>query len=266
MHFCFCVPYLMWSPACCTDHKRLCLAVTTELWLIRSNYDPQVELALWDTAGQEDYDRLRPLSYPDTDVILMCFSIDSPDSLGNAISRKPRNLFYIFSISFILAHPYLGQALCYWKNDSLSHHCMQEVPVICLRAEAHHDNPCVHDITVLYLHQLPEGTSWFSSVTISVGKLEQIRLVLFIVKLTVLKWFVRIQPYDSAEFKRLILHTNISHIIHPAVKWVLEWNHHYSSETLNMNYFWIIGLDLLGQISFHSYFIWITFTLYNNVL
>lgn len=44
---------------------------------------PQVELALWDTAGQEDYDRLRPLSYPDTDVILMCFSIDSPDSLEN---------------------------------------------------------------------------------------------------------------------------------------------------------------------------------------
>ena len=42
-----------------------------------------VELALWDTAGQEDYDRLRPLSYPDTDVILMCYSIDSPDSLEN---------------------------------------------------------------------------------------------------------------------------------------------------------------------------------------
>ena len=42
-----------------------------------------MELRLWDTAGQEDYDRLRPLSYPDTDVILMCFSIDSPDSLEN---------------------------------------------------------------------------------------------------------------------------------------------------------------------------------------
>lgn len=42
-----------------------------------------MELALWDTAGQEDYDRLRPLSYPDTDVILMCFSVDSPDSLEN---------------------------------------------------------------------------------------------------------------------------------------------------------------------------------------
>lgn len=51
------------------------------------NHNPhpilQVELALWDTAGQEDYDRLRPLSYPDTDVILMCFSVDSPDSLEN---------------------------------------------------------------------------------------------------------------------------------------------------------------------------------------
>ena len=36
----------------------------------------EIELTLWDTAGQEDYDRLRPLSYQKTDVILVCFSID----------------------------------------------------------------------------------------------------------------------------------------------------------------------------------------------
>lgn len=42
-----------------------------------------VELALWDTAGQEEYDRLRPLSYPESDVILIVFSIDFPTSLGN---------------------------------------------------------------------------------------------------------------------------------------------------------------------------------------
>jgi GTPase SAR1 family protein len=39
-----------------------------------------VSLGLWDTAGQEDYDRLRPLSYPQTDVFLVCFSIVSPTS------------------------------------------------------------------------------------------------------------------------------------------------------------------------------------------
>ncbi|XP_078385026.1 ras-like GTP-binding protein RHO [Oculina patagonica] len=46
-----------------------------------------VELALWDTSGQEDFQKLRPLSYPDTDAILMCFSIDSPDSLENIQER-----------------------------------------------------------------------------------------------------------------------------------------------------------------------------------
>ncbi|KAJ1645337.1 GTP-binding protein Rho1 [Coemansia erecta] len=42
-----------------------------------------VELALWDTAGQEEFDRLRFLCYPDANVIIICFSIDSPDSLLN---------------------------------------------------------------------------------------------------------------------------------------------------------------------------------------
>lgn len=46
-----------------------------------------VELALWDTAGQEEYDRLRPLSYPETDLIFVCFAIDCPNSLDNVMDK-----------------------------------------------------------------------------------------------------------------------------------------------------------------------------------
>ena len=40
-------------------------------------------LGLFDTAGQEEYDRLRVLAYPATDVFLVCFSVASPDSFEN---------------------------------------------------------------------------------------------------------------------------------------------------------------------------------------
>ncbi|KAF7589903.1 Rho GTPase [Aspergillus hancockii] len=46
-----------------------------------------VELALWDTAGQEEYDRLRPLSYPETDLLFVCFAIDCPASLENVVDK-----------------------------------------------------------------------------------------------------------------------------------------------------------------------------------
>ena len=45
------------------------------------------QLALWDTAGQEEYERLRPLSYSKAHVILIAFSVDTPDSLDNVTQK-----------------------------------------------------------------------------------------------------------------------------------------------------------------------------------
>ena len=44
-------------------------------------------LGFWDTAGQEEYDRLRPLSYPQTDCFLLCYSIIAPQSLDNCRAK-----------------------------------------------------------------------------------------------------------------------------------------------------------------------------------
>ena len=46
-----------------------------------------INLSLWDTAGQNDFDRLRPLSYPQTDVFLICYSIIHPTSFYNIKSK-----------------------------------------------------------------------------------------------------------------------------------------------------------------------------------
>jgi GTPase SAR1 family protein len=40
-----------------------------------------MELSLWDTAGQEEFDRLRSLSYDDTQAIMLCFSVRFPNRI-----------------------------------------------------------------------------------------------------------------------------------------------------------------------------------------
>ncbi|XP_066853990.1 rho-related GTP-binding protein RhoD isoform X2 [Anser cygnoides] len=45
------------------------------------------KIHLWDTAGQEDYDRLRPLSYSDANVVLMCFDVTNRSSYDNILTK-----------------------------------------------------------------------------------------------------------------------------------------------------------------------------------
>ncbi|CAL5379990.1 unnamed protein product [Camellia sinensis] len=63
-----------------------------------------VNLGLWDTAGQEDYNRLRPLSYRGADVFLLAFSLISRPSFENISKKKwvPELRHYAPPVSIVL--------------------------------------------------------------------------------------------------------------------------------------------------------------------
>lgn len=62
-----------------------------------------VFLQLWDTAGQEDYDRLRPLSYPNSDIVLLCFSTTSKNAYDSVTEKwYPEVHHYLPNVPIIL--------------------------------------------------------------------------------------------------------------------------------------------------------------------
>ena len=84
----------------CAGKTSLCVAYVESgfyleyIPIVFDNYEKIVNIAgklyhlrVWDTAGQEDYDRLRPLSYPKTDVFVVVFSVGSPSSYKNVIEK-----------------------------------------------------------------------------------------------------------------------------------------------------------------------------------
>lgn len=124
---------------------------------------PQVELALWDTAGQEDYDRLRPLSYPDTDVILMCFSIDSPDSLENIPEKwTPEVRHFCPNVPIILVGNKkvsvtgMNVSWLLWLVDMSKHRCLS---FAIGSLTIHWDTPVF--FFLIHYHRI---LSWFSSI------------------------------------------------------------------------------------------------------
>jgi len=47
----------------------------------------EFSLTMWDTAGQEEYEKLRPLSYPKTDCFIVCYAVNNRSSYLNVESK-----------------------------------------------------------------------------------------------------------------------------------------------------------------------------------
>jgi len=93
-----------------------------------------VELALWDTAGQEEYDRLRPLSYPETDLLFVCFAIDCPNSLENVIDK-------VIMTSNICKIEYANSSQ--WYPEVL-HFCPTTPVILCgLKSDLRYKKTCI---------------------------------------------------------------------------------------------------------------------------
>jgi len=80
-----------------------------------------VELSLWDTGGDEGFDRIRPLAYPNSHVILICFDISYPDSLDNVQEKVRSKLLNTSVLIFIFR-------LSQWISE-VNHFC-QGIPII----------------------------------------------------------------------------------------------------------------------------------------
>ena len=50
-----------------------------------------VQVSMYDTPGDEDYSHMRPLSYPETDILLLCFDLSCQLSYQNIYTKVITN-------------------------------------------------------------------------------------------------------------------------------------------------------------------------------
>ncbi|XP_032813809.2 rho-related GTP-binding protein RhoN-like, partial [Petromyzon marinus] len=81
-----------------TTKKRTCatphLGSRTYIPTVFENYTAsfeiekqRIELNMWDTSGAPYYDNVRPLAYPDSDVVLICYDVARPETLDSVLKK-----------------------------------------------------------------------------------------------------------------------------------------------------------------------------------
>lgn len=80
-----------------------------------------------DTAGQEEFGRLRPLAYPGTDVFIIAFSVVEPSSFTNA-RKKVTLLSCSGTLKYKLSYPQLSKYL--WATKSILDNQLAKTPKI----------------------------------------------------------------------------------------------------------------------------------------
>lgn len=83
------------------------------------------QIGLFDTAGQEDYDQLRPLSYPEANIVMLCFGIESQRSLDSVREkvRLARQLDFL-GPTFMLTHHATSGILKYCNTVHMFPECL----------------------------------------------------------------------------------------------------------------------------------------------
>ncbi|GMJ14878.1 RHO-RELATED PROTEIN FROM PLANTS 6, RAC-like 3 [Hibiscus trionum] len=91
-----------------------------------------VNIGLWDTAGQEDYNRLRPLSYRGADVFILAFSLISKASYENVAKKWiPELKHYAPGIPIVL----VGTKLDLRDDDQFLHDHPNAIPISAAQGE-----------------------------------------------------------------------------------------------------------------------------------
>uniref|UniRef100_A0A6B2LHW4 Uncharacterized protein n=1 Tax=Arcella intermedia TaxID=1963864 RepID=A0A6B2LHW4_9EUKA len=102
-------------------------------------------MSLWDTAGQEDYDRIRPLSYSETDVFLVCFSVINATSFANVKTKWWPEIMHHYPSNILL----VGTKIDLREDPEIMHHYPSNILLVGTKIDLREDPEKVQNLNDL---------------------------------------------------------------------------------------------------------------------